>query len=82
MQSLFIADPTGPVLGYGNAIRQFSGFAMAIYLAALRAIPEELTEACRIDGATSGRFWSDHPAFSEAGHRQPNRTLTHVAEDF
>ncbi|OLZ10509.1 carbohydrate ABC transporter permease [Sulfobacillus thermosulfidooxidans] len=41
------------------AIWQMSGFAMAIYLAGLRAIPEEIKEAARIDGAGSWRlFWS------------------------
>jgi glucose/mannose transport system permease protein len=38
---------------------QWSGFAMALYLAGLRAVPEELKEAARIDGASSFRlFWS------------------------
>lgn len=41
------------------AIWQMSGFAMAIYLAGLRAIPEEVKEAGRIDGAGAWRmFWS------------------------
>jgi glucose/mannose transport system permease protein len=31
---------------------QMSGFVMILYLAGLRAIPEELTEAARVDGAT------------------------------
>ncbi|HOA36561.1 MAG TPA: sugar ABC transporter permease [Bacillota bacterium] len=55
LQSLFIADPNRALFWVTvTAIWQFSGFAMAIYLAALRAIPEELTEAARIDGAN---FW-------------------------
>jgi len=33
------------------AVWQLSGFAMAMYLAGLRAIPEELREAARVDGA-------------------------------
>nr|WP_246358958.1 sugar ABC transporter permease [Paenibacillus phytorum] len=34
------------------AVWQQSGFSMAMYLAGLRAIPEELREAARVDGAT------------------------------
>jgi len=34
------------------AIWQMSGYTMAIYLAGLRSIPEELREAAQIDGAT------------------------------
>jgi glucose/mannose transport system permease protein len=41
------------------AVWQMSGFAMAVYLAGLRGIPEELKEAARIDGAGPWRtFWS------------------------
>jgi glucose/mannose transport system permease protein len=34
------------------AVWQMSGFTMALYLAGLRGIPEELREAARVDGAT------------------------------
>lgn len=34
------------------AVWQMSGFAMAMFLAALRGIPEELREAARVDGAS------------------------------
>lgn len=34
------------------AIWQLSGYTMAMYLAGLRAIPDELREAARVDGAT------------------------------
>nr|WP_256835393.1 sugar ABC transporter permease [Parageobacillus thermoglucosidasius] len=34
------------------AVWQMTGFAVAMYLAGLRAIPEEVREAARIDGAT------------------------------
>ncbi len=34
------------------AVWQMSGFCMAMYLAALRGIPEELREAARVDGAS------------------------------
>jgi glucose/mannose transport system permease protein len=41
------------------SIWQWSGFAMALYLAGLRAIPEEIKEAARLDGASAFRmFWS------------------------
>ncbi|MEA2572873.1 MAG: glucose/mannose transport system permease protein, partial [Chloroflexia bacterium] len=36
------------------AVWQMSGFTMAMFLAALRSIPEELREAARVDGAT---YW-------------------------
>lgn len=40
------------------AVWQMSGFAMALYLAGLRAIPEEVREAVRVDGAGAWRgFW-------------------------
>jgi glucose/mannose transport system permease protein len=35
------------------AIWQMSGYTMALYLASLRGIPEELREAARVDGASS-----------------------------
>lgn len=39
-------------------IWQFSGMTMIIYLAGLQSIPSELSEAAKIDGATSWqRFW-------------------------
>ncbi len=34
------------------AVWQLSGYCMALYLAGLRAIPDELREAARVDGAT------------------------------
>src|SRR5438045_6295446 len=34
------------------AVWQMSGFTMAMFLAALRGIPDELREAARMDGAT------------------------------
>jgi len=37
---------------------QMSGFTMAMYLAGLRAIPEELREAARIDGATERQVFT------------------------
>ncbi|WP_083574073.1 carbohydrate ABC transporter permease [Alicyclobacillus tolerans] len=41
------------------SVWQMSGFAMAVYLAGLRGIPDELKEAAKIDGANAWRtFWS------------------------
>jgi glucose/mannose transport system permease protein len=39
------------------AIWQMSGYTMAIYLAGLRAIPDELREAARIDGASEFQIY-------------------------
>ena len=40
------------------AVWQMSGFCMAMFLAGLRGIPEELREAARVDGATDIQaFW-------------------------
>jgi glucose/mannose transport system permease protein len=39
------------------AIWQMSGYTMALYLAGLRAIPEDLKEAARIDGASEVQIY-------------------------
>jgi glucose/mannose transport system permease protein len=39
------------------AIWQMSGFTMALFLGGLRAIPEELKEAARVDGATEFQIY-------------------------
>lgn len=40
------------------SVWQMSGFAMALYLAGLRAIPDEMYEAARVDGASEWQcFW-------------------------
>ncbi|MBK9208467.1 MAG: sugar ABC transporter permease [Anaerolineales bacterium] len=39
------------------AIWQMSGYTMALYLAGLRAIPEDLKEAARIDGASETQIY-------------------------
>ena len=39
------------------AVWQMSGFVMALYLAGLRGIPDELREAARVDGATEYRIF-------------------------
>jgi glucose/mannose transport system permease protein len=39
------------------AVWQMSGFMMALFLAGLRSIPEELREAARVDGASEGQIY-------------------------
>jgi glucose/mannose transport system permease protein len=56
----FLADPNfGIPLAMMSlviaATWQMSGFVMVMYLAGLRAIPEELKEAARMDGASEGQ---------------------------
>jgi glucose/mannose transport system permease protein len=52
---------TTPVWGIAAialaAIWQMSGYTMALYLAGLRAIPEEIKEAARIDGASEVQIY-------------------------
>lgn len=53
LNSSFTATPNwGMVFVAIPAIWQLSGYCMALYLAGLRAIPDELREAARVDGAT------------------------------
>jgi len=40
------------------AVWQMSGFTMALYLAGLRAIPDELREAARVDGASESQIYA------------------------
>jgi glucose/mannose transport system permease protein len=39
------------------ALWQMTGFAMALFLAGLRSIPEDLREAARVDGASEGQVY-------------------------
>ncbi|GGK26627.1 hypothetical protein GCM10008955_20520 [Deinococcus malanensis] len=39
------------------AVWQMSGYTMALYLAGLRGIPEEIREAARVDGATDAQMY-------------------------
>lgn len=49
----WFVDPNIGILGVVLAAAwQMSGYIMALYLAGLRAIPEELREAARVDGAS------------------------------
>ncbi len=54
---------THPKLGIAAivipATWQMSGFTMALYLAGLRSIPEELREAARVDGASEWQIYRD-----------------------
>jgi glucose/mannose transport system permease protein len=53
LNSSYTATPTyGMVYIAIPAVWQLSGYCMALYLAGLRAIPDELKEAARVDGAT------------------------------
>jgi ABC-type sugar transport system permease subunit len=54
----WIADPREATLCLiGAAIWQYTGFAMTIYLAAIRDIPRETIEAAKVDGATTGQIF-------------------------
>jgi ABC-type sugar transport system permease subunit len=50
----WIADPRlATFCLIGAAIWQYTGFAMTLYLAAIRDIPREIVEAARVDGASA-----------------------------
>ncbi|WP_458206567.1 carbohydrate ABC transporter permease [Haladaptatus sp. NG-SE-30] len=54
----WISDPTTKLAAVIFAlIWQFSGYAMVVYLAGLRAIPDAHYEAARVDGASSWRMY-------------------------
>ncbi|WP_435153107.1 carbohydrate ABC transporter permease [Haladaptatus sp. DFWS20] len=54
----WISDPTTKLAAVIFAlIWQFSGYAMVVYLAGLRAIPDDHYEAARVDGASSWRMY-------------------------
>jgi glucose/mannose transport system permease protein len=52
---LFI--PVGMVAIILAAVWQMSGYTMALYLAGLRGIPDELREAARVDGASESEIY-------------------------
>ena len=54
----WLGDP-GLVLGsvVFALVWQFSGYTMVVYLAALRAIPDDQYEAARVDGASTARLY-------------------------
>ncbi len=54
----WIADPRlATFCLVGAAIWQYTGFAMVIYLAAIRDIPRETIEAAKVDGASDGQVF-------------------------
>lgn len=52
-----LAVPLALVAVVIAAVWQLAGFAMAIYLAGLQGVPDELREAARVDGATEGQVY-------------------------
>ncbi len=58
LESPWLADTRTALYGLViAAVWQMSGFCMAMFLAGLRAIPDELREAARVDGASEGRIF-------------------------
>jgi raffinose/stachyose/melibiose transport system permease protein len=54
----WIADPREATFCLiGAAIWQYTGFAMTLYLAAIRDIPRETIEAARVDGASDAQVF-------------------------
>ena len=49
--------PLNTILLMFIMVWMFTGFAMVVFSAAIKAIPEEIVEAGRIDGATEGRIF-------------------------
>ena len=62
------------------AIWQLSGYSMALYLAGLRAIPDELREAARVDGASEFEIFRFHRhASTAAGNLSAMIILGHMS---
>ena len=58
LKSPWLADTRTALFGLVIAATwQMSGFCMAMFLAGLRAIPDELREAARVDGANEGQIF-------------------------
>ncbi|HEU5298863.1 MAG TPA: sugar ABC transporter permease [bacterium] len=58
LKSPWFTDPTIAIYSVVlAAVWQMSGFTMAMYLAGLRGIPEELREAARVDGASDWQLY-------------------------
>lgn len=58
LQSRWYTDPNIAIFSVVLAATwQLSGFTMAMYLAGLRGIPEELSEAARVDGASDWQLY-------------------------
>ena len=62
---------------------QMSGYTMAMYLAGLRGIPEELREAARVDGATELQVYRHIiiPLMQPITLERRDRVGTHLAQD-
>lgn len=64
----WIADPRlATFCLIGAAVWQYTGFAMTLYLAAIRDIPRELIEAARVDGASDLQIFR-HVIIPNVGH--------------
>jgi len=58
LRSGWYTDPHIGILAVAIAATwQMSGYTMALYLAGLRGIPDELREAARVDGASEGQIF-------------------------
>ncbi|MDL1898976.1 sugar ABC transporter permease [Anaerolineae bacterium CFX7] len=65
LHSIGLGFITVPALGYAAAITsiviaagwQMSGYTMALYLAGIRSIPDDLREAARVDGASEWEIY-------------------------
>ena len=64
----WIADPhLATFCLVGAAVWQYTGFAMTLYLAAIRDMPREIFEAARVDGATDVQTFR-HVVIPNVGH--------------
>lgn len=58
LQNRWFLDPTWGMAAMAiPAIWQMSGYVMALFIAGFRGIPQELREAARMDGATTGQMY-------------------------
>ncbi len=58
LKSGWFTDPKIGIIAVAiAAIWQMSGYVMALYLAGLRSVPEELREAARVDGASEAQIY-------------------------
>lgn len=58
LKSGWFTDPKIGIVAVAiAAIWQMSGYVMALYLAGLRSVPEELREAARVDGASEAQIY-------------------------
>src|SRR5438552_12493635 len=62
-----IATPSKTLSARSAAVWQYTGFAMTLYLAAIRDMPREIFEAARVDGATDVQTFR-HVVIPNVGH--------------